>query len=72
MLPGMLRHDNVKAMKTEHAKSLRVRGARVVVNDMKNLLPLVDCFVECMAKGEDYCEPISRVIDTLPSDGVWG
>lgn len=58
-------------MKTEHAKSLRVRGARVVINDMKMLIPLVECFNECMAKGEDFCEPIAKTIDKLPRKGIW-
>lgn len=57
--------------KQEHSKTLRLRGARVVVNDMKDLIPLVDCFAECMAKGEDYCAPIAQVISTLDSKRVW-
>lgn len=57
--------------KKEHAKALRVRGARVVVDDMKLLLPLVDTFNECMAKGVDFCLPIAQTIDTLPRETVW-
>eukprot|EP00752_Nemacystus_decipiens_P004345 g3969.t1 len=59
-----------EARKNEHAKMLRVRGARVVVNDMKNLIPLVDCFTECMAKGEDFCLPIANLIRTMEGK-VW-
>lgn len=61
-----------QARKSEHAKMLRRRGARVVVNDMKNLIPLVDCFTECMAKGEDFCLPIANLINTMDRKGVWG
>lgn len=60
----------VQARKNEHAKMLRVRGARVVVNDMKDLIPLVDCFTECMAKGEDYCLPIANLVRTMKGK-VW-
>eukprot|EP00903_Cladosiphon_okamuranus_P006829 g6654.t1 len=59
-----------EARKNEHAKMLRVRGARVVVNDMKDLIPLVDCFTECMAKGEDYCLPIANLLRTMKGR-VW-
>nr|AIC75600.1 mannitol-1-phosphatase [Saccharina japonica]AWO65272.1 mannitol-1-phosphatase 1 [Saccharina japonica] len=58
--------------KSEHAKMLRHRGARVVVDEMKDLITLVDCFAECMAKGEDFCLPIANVINTLDPKRVWG
>lgn len=51
---------------------LRNRGARVVVDEMKDLITLVDCFAECMAKGEDFCLPIANVINTLDPKRVWG
>ncbi|CAN0196921.1 unnamed protein product [Ectocarpus sp. 6 AP-2014] len=57
--------------KTEHAKMLRVRGARVVVDNMRDLIPLVDCFTECMAKGEDFCLPIANVIKNMDRKTVW-
>lgn len=49
---------------------LRVRGARVVVEDMANLIPLVDCFTECMAKGEDFCLPLANLVRTMKG-AVW-
>lgn len=63
-------HKYAQARKNEHAKMLRVRGARVVVNDMKDLIPLVDCFTECMAKGEDFCLPIANLVRTMKGK-VW-
>ncbi|CAM9329104.1 unnamed protein product [Pylaiella littoralis] len=60
-----------EARKNEHAKMLRVRGARVVVNNMKDLIPLVDCFTECMAKGEDFCLPIANLVKNMDRKTVW-
>lgn len=50
---------------------LRVRGARVVVDNMRDLIPLVDCFTECMAKGEDFCLPMANVIKNMDRKTVW-
>lgn len=71
MTPASRASHVLQERKAEHANTLRLRGARVVINNMKDLIPLVDCFNECMAKGEDYCAPIAKVIDTLDRDSVW-